>query len=84
MLGERERVALHELIDVVTRYYPLGFALRLEAFYQHYARYQVMDGHEPLPRDFWWVRIVSEDPKFAAVLVCESGFALPDAEGARL
>ena len=84
MLGDRERIALHELIDAVTRYYPLGFAVRLEAYYQHYARHVIMSGGEPLPRDHWWMGVVAEGVKFAAVLVCESGFTLPDAEGAFL
>jgi hypothetical protein len=60
-----------------------GLALRLEVFYQHYARHCVMNGEEPLAREAWWPFVLLEDPSLAAVIAFDD-VVLSDASGARL
>lgn len=76
--------AMLALIDAVTTDRSLGLALRLEAFYQHYARFALMEGAEALPRQTWWAGVLRDDPAFVAHVAFERTEHPHDAEGARV
>jgi len=72
------------LVNLMCASQPFMTAVRLEAAYQHYARYQLMDGHVPMIRRLWWYCVFDQDPIFAAQLVAEPDELLKDVEGVQL
>ncbi len=61
---------------------PLALAVRLEAFYQHYARHAVMGGEQPMARHDWWLYVLAYGDDVAAFVAFDREHALVDAPGA--
>lgn len=70
------------LVDECTSARPLALAVRLEAFYQHYARFTVMAGSEPMGRAEWWAYVLAESDDVSALIALEREHAMGDAVGA--
>ncbi len=61
---------------------PLALAVRLEAFYQHYARHAVMGGEQPMARHDWWLYVLAQGVEVAAFIAFDRERDLTDAAGA--
>lgn len=72
------------LIDLVCAQQPFVTWVRLEAAYQHYARFQVMEGFVPSMRRLWWRVVFEQDPIFAAQLLAEPNALIEAGEGVQL